>query len=69
MVANREGREGMNLEFGVSRSKVLCIEWMDNKVLLCNTRNNIQCPGINHNEKNIKNNICVCVCLAEYFVV
>ena len=29
----------------------LHIEWMDNEVLLYSTGNYIQCPGINHNEK------------------
>ena len=34
MVAKGEGvRGGMEWEAGVSRCKLLCIEWIDNKVL------------------------------------
>ena len=50
----RRMREGMDWEFGVSRCKLLHIEWMDNKVLLHSTGNYIQCPGINHNGKEYK---------------
>lgn len=32
----------------VSRCKLLHIEWMDNKALLCSTRNHKQYPLINH---------------------
>ena len=35
---------------------------MNHKVLLYSTRNYIQYLGINRNRKNIKKNICVCVC-------
>ena len=41
-------------EFGVSRCKLLHIEWINNKVLLYSTRNYIQYPGINHNGKEHK---------------
>ena len=41
----------MDWEFGVSRCKLLHIEWTDNKILLYSTGNYIQCPGINHNGK------------------
>ena len=37
--------------FGTSRCKLLCIEWIDNKVLLYSTGNYIQYPVINHNGK------------------
>ena len=40
-----------NVEFGISRCKLLYIEWMNNKVLLYNTGNYIQYPVINHNGK------------------
>ena len=43
-------RGGMNWEFGVSRCKLLYIEWI-NKVLLYNTGNYIQYLVINHNRK------------------
>ena len=49
----------MEWEFGVSRCKLVYMEWI-NKVLLYSTGNYIQYPVINHNEKNIKKNVCVC---------
>ena len=42
---------GMDWEFGVSRCKLLYIEWVNNKVLLYSTGNYIQYPMINHNGK------------------
>jgi len=47
----RRGRGRMDWEFGVSRHKLLYIEWIDNKVLLYSTGNYIQHPVINHNGK------------------
>ena len=41
-------------EFGVSRCKLLCIEWINNKVLLYSTENYIQHLEINHNGKEYK---------------
>ena len=38
-------------EDGLSRCKLLHIEWMNNKVLMYNTENHIQYPMINHNGK------------------
>ena len=46
-----EGGGGMEWEFGVSRRKLLHIEWINNKGLLYRTGNYIQYPGINHNGK------------------
>ena len=43
----REG-VGMDWEFGVSRYKLLHLEWRNNKVLLYSTENYIQSPGIAH---------------------
>ena len=43
------GRRGMEWEFGISRCKLLYIEWINNKVLLCSTGNYIQYSVINHN--------------------
>ena len=40
-------------QFGVGRYKLLHLEWI-NKVLLFNTGNCIQSPGINHNGKEYK---------------
>ena len=37
--------------------KLLCIEWINNKVLLYSTGNYSQYPIINHNGKNMKKNI------------
>ena len=45
---------GMEWEVGVSRCKLLCIEWMNNKVLLYNTENFIHYPMMNHNGKEYK---------------
>ena len=52
MVAKREGvGGGRDREFGISRCKLLYIEWINNKVLLYSTENYIQYPVINHNGK------------------
>jgi len=42
---------GMESEFGVSRCKLLYREWINNKLLLYSTGNNIQYPVMNHNGK------------------
>ena len=55
VVAKGEGvGGGMDWEFGISRCKLLYIEWINNKVLLCSTGNYIQYPVINHNGKEYK---------------
>ena len=60
MVAEGEGEgEGLDWEFGVSRCKVLHIEWINNKVLLYSTGNYILHPGTNHNGKQYKKSIYV----------
>ena len=41
----------MDWEFRISGCKLVCIEWISNKLLLCSTGNYIQCPGVNHNGK------------------
>ena len=41
----------MEWESGISRCKLLYIEWINNKVLLDSTGNYIQYPMINHNGK------------------
>ena len=48
------GGRGMDWEFGVGRCKLLHLEWINNKVLLYSTGNNIQSPGINHSGKEYK---------------
>ena len=49
-VAKGERRVGrVNWEFGISRFKLRCKEWINNKVLLYSTG-----PGINHSSKGYK---------------
>ena len=45
------GRGGKDWESGISRCKLLYIEWINNRVLLCSIENYIQYPMINHNGK------------------
>ena len=46
MVAKGEGGvRRIGWEFGVSRCKLLHLEWIDNKVLLYSTGNSIQFPS------------------------
>ena len=56
------GGTGRDLEFGVSRSKPLYIEWISNKVLPYSTGNYIQYPAINHDGKEYARE---CICIAE----
>ena len=51
VVKGEEGEGGLNREFRTIRCKLLCAEWINNKVLLCSTENYIQYPIINHNGK------------------
>ena len=51
----------MEWEVGVSRCKLLYIEWINNKVLLYSTENYIQYPMINHNGKEYKKRMHICV--------
>ena len=63
------GRSGMDREFGVSRCKLLYLEWISNQALLYNTGN------CNHlGQKMIEDNmgkeciymcVCVCVCICN----
>ena len=63
MVAKKEeevGREWMDWEFGVSRCKLLHLEWISNEVLLYSTGNDIQSLGIEHDGTEYENeNVCV----------
>ena len=55
MGAEREGGGGgMDYEVGISRCKLVYIEWVDNKVLLYGTGNSTQYPVINRNGKEYK---------------
>ena len=58
------GERGMAWEFGVSKCKLLHLEWI-NKVLQYNTGNYIQSPGIDHDGKEYKNE-CVGMCVYIY---
>ena len=49
-----KGEGGKDWEVGVSRCKLLHIEWINNKVLLYSAGKYIQHPGINHNGKEYK---------------
>ena len=51
VVKGEEGEGGMDWELGISRCKLLYIEWINNKVLLYSTGNYIQHPVITHNGK------------------
>ena len=51
----RGEREELKWNFGIVRCKLVCIGWINNKVLLYSTGNYIQYPVINHNGENIKN--------------
>lgn len=67
-VVAKSGRRGMNWEFGISRYKLLYIEWINNKGPTVNTGNDIQCAETNHNGKEIKRMnmyTCVCECKTE----
>ena len=66
----------MDWEFGISRCKLVHIEWTENMVLVGSTENCIQYPIINHNEKEHEKEyiyvcvcacvcVCVCVCVTE----
>ena len=47
------GGRGIDGEFGVSRCKLLHLEWINNKIQLHGTGNYIQSPGIEHDGKYI----------------
>ena len=66
----------MEWEGGISRCKLLYMEWINNKVLLYSTENYIQNPMRNHNGKEyfLKKKVCVCIteslcCTAEINIV
>ena len=60
VVAKWEGCWGrMDWEFGISRCKLLYIEWTNNEVLLYSTGNYIQYPVRNHNGKECEKDVYV----------
>ena len=59
----------MDWEFGTDQCKLLYTEWINNKVLLYSTGNYSQYPVINHNGKNMENNVYICVCVYVYIYI
>ena len=51
VAAKGGGGCGTDWEFGVSRCKLLHLEWINNKFLLYSTGNSIQSPAIDHGGK------------------
>ena len=51
MAAKGKEKIGMEWKFGVGRSKLLHLEWVNNKVLLYSTEDYIQYPVTNHDGK------------------
>jgi hypothetical protein len=54
MVAIEGSGGGRDWEFGISRCKILYVEWINKKVMLYSTGNYIQYPMINCNGKKYK---------------
>ena len=48
------GGSGMDWEFGVKRCKLLPLEWISNKILLCSTGNYVQSLMMEHNMREKK---------------
>ena len=71
VVAKWEGGRGRKeWEFGISRCKLLYIEWINNKVLLYSTGYYVQYPLISHNGKEYEEEyIYVCVCVYIYIYI
>ena len=70
MVAKAEwGGKGMEWEFGISRCKLVYIEWINSKVRLYSTENYIQYLVINHNEKDIKQNVYIYITQSLRYMV
>ena len=55
------GRERNDWEIEVGRCKLLHLEWINDKVLTYSTGNYIKSPGINHNVKEYKKRMSLCV--------
>ena len=66
MVAKGEGfGGGKDWEFGISRSTLVHIGWINNKVLLDSTGNYVQYPVINHNGNEYKKRKHIYLCITE----
>ena len=58
----------MDWEFGISRCKLLYTEWINNRVLLCNTENHIHILRYTI-MKNMKNNVYTCAYICIYIYI
>ena len=67
VVAKGDGVGGeMEWKFGVTRSKGLYTEWVNNNVLLKSTEHYGQYPMINHYRKSIsRKNVYISICITE----
>ena len=68
------GRKGMDWEIGISRCKLLYIEWINNKVLVYSTGNYIQYYVITYQGKEsqkvyIHKSVCVCMCVYTHMYI
>ena len=59
------GGDGMEWEVKVSKCKLLCLEWINNKVLLYSTENYTQYSMINHNGKEYKKECVYIYCIIK----
>ena len=69
-IAKAEGGwGGMDREFGFSSCKLVCIGWINNKVLLYSTGNYMQYSVKKHNVKAYVYVIYMCVCKSLFCIV
>ena len=57
------GGSGMDWEFGLSRCKLLHLEWISNEVLLCSTRNYIWSPLSSMMEDSMRKRMYMYTCM------
>ena len=55
----------LDWEFGISRCKLVYIEWINNKILLYSTGNYTQHSMINHNRKKYEKRMYIYICITE----
>ena len=61
------GRSGMDLDFEVSRCKLLHVEWISNEVRLYGTGNSMQSLGIDHDGRQYeKKNVYIYIYIYIY---
>ena len=61
-----EGGSGIDGEFGVSRCKLLHLEWISNEVLLYSTGNYVQSLGLEHGGREYEKKECVYIYVYVY---